>query len=114
MRPGATFPLILILLGSLWFLHSTALLPDSHTVLALLLTGTGIALLFIDGFNKSTLVSCPLLVYAGAAVWLYHETILRLSHVLSLGMVLAGLLLLIARSHHIPEKSQGLGRHDAS
>ncbi|MGL6072289.1 hypothetical protein [Craterilacuibacter sp.] len=111
MKSGATFPLMLIVLGSLWFLRSTALLPDTQTLLALLLAGAGLALLLIDGINKTTLVSSPLLVYAGGAVWLYHEAILRLSHALSLGMVLAGLLMLIARSHHIPDKSQGLGRH---
>ena len=107
MRPSATFPLLLIVLGTLWFLHSSALLPDSTTLLAILLAGAGVALLAIDGVNKSTLVASPLMVYAGAAVWLYRHWALQLSHVLSLGMVLAGLLMLIARSDRIPDKGRG-------
>lgn len=104
MRRGATYPLLLIILGSLWFLRSTALLPDTATLLALLLAGAGLALLLIDGFNKSTLVASPLLLYAGAGVWLYHHLAFALSPLLALGMVLAGVLMLVARSERIPDK----------
>jgi multidrug transporter EmrE-like cation transporter len=45
-------------------------------------------------------------MYAGVAVYLFDEDKLRLSHMLSLGMILLGLLMLIARSDRIPERRQ--------
>ncbi|MBV8680577.1 MAG: hypothetical protein JO338_09030 [Aquitalea sp.] len=107
MKKSAALPITLICLGSVWFLKSTALLPNTSTLLALLLAAAGCLLLIIDGFNKSTLVSCPLLIYAGAAIYLRDNSGLQLSHLLSLGMVLAGLLMLLARSKRIPERSLG-------
>ncbi|WP_293764968.1 hypothetical protein [uncultured Aquitalea sp.] len=105
MKKSAALPVALICLGSVWFLKSTALLPNTTTLLSLLLAVSGVLLLIVDGFNKSTLVTSPMLVYAGAAVYLYDNFVLRLSHVMSLGMVLIGLLMLIARSDQIPERS---------
>ncbi|MDF0604899.1 hypothetical protein HZU77_004415 [Neisseriaceae bacterium TC5R-5] len=106
MNRSAALPIILICLGSVWFLKSTSLLPDTSTLLTLLLTAAGIVLLIIDGFNKSTLITSPLLVYAGGAIYLYDHYGLYASHLVSLGMVLAGLLMLIARSPQIPERSR--------
>lgn len=104
MRSGAIQPLLLIILGLLWFLKSTALLPETTTLLALLLTAAGALLLMMDGLTKSTLVSSPMLVYAGMAVYLFDEDKMRLSHVMSLGMMLLGVLLLLARSPRIPDR----------
>lgn len=106
MKTSVSLPIVLITLGSLWFLKSTYLLPETSTLLALLLAAAGVILFVIDGFNKSSLVTGPMLMYGGAAVYLYDSAGLRLSHVLSLGMVLMGILLLLARSDRIPERSQ--------
>lgn len=105
MKTSVSLPIVLITLGSLWFLKSTYLLPETSTLLALLLAMAGVILFVIDGFNKSSLVTSPMLMYGGAAVYLYDSAGLRLSHVLSLGMVLMGILLLLARSDRIPERS---------
>lgn len=102
MKPGAALPLVLITLGLLWFLKSSNLLPDTTTLLAILLAISGVVLLLLDGITKSSIVSSPMLVYAGACVYLLDEDVLRLSHGLSLGMVLLGILMLIARSDRIP------------
>lgn len=112
IKPSAAVPAALICLGSLWFLKSTALLPDTSTLLALLLAGVGVLLLVLEGVSKSTLTTSPLLIYAGAAVYGLDHLGLGLSHVLSLGMVLAGLLMLIARSDRIPERSPRLVRRE--
>ncbi|MBP7582380.1 hypothetical protein [Vogesella sp. XCS3] len=106
MKSSAFQPLILIVLGLLWFLKSSALLPDTTTLLALLLAASGVVLLVVDGLTKSTVVTAPMLMYAGVAVYLFDEDKLRLSHMLSLGMILLGLLMLIARSERIPERRQ--------
>ena len=105
MHRNATFPVLLITAGLLWFLHSTALLPNAHSLVAIGLAVAGAAMLLLDGLNKSTLVSCPMLMYAGAAIYLRDNMGLHLSHLLSLGMVLAGLLMLLSRSDRIPERS---------
>jgi hypothetical protein len=91
---------------------SSAALPSaaflgscSLHVLALLLIAAGCLLGLLDGLNKSTLVSSPLLVYAGAAIYLRDNMGLHFSHLLSLGMVLAGFLMLLSRSDRIPERS---------
>ncbi|GGY21884.1 hypothetical protein [Paludibacterium paludis] len=110
MKQSLAAPIVLITLGSAWFLKSTSLLPDTATLLALLLAATGVLLIIVDGLNKSTLVSAPMLVYGGAAVYYYDSASLRMSHVLSLGMVLLGILLLFARSDRIPERSRPLMR----
>ncbi|KZE32744.1 hypothetical protein EV683_10882 [Crenobacter luteus] len=101
-----SWPIVLITLGSLWFLKSTALLPDTATVLALLLAGAGVGLFVLDGLNKGSIVSAPLLIYAGAAVYLNDRYGLRFSHVFSLGMVLAGVLMLLAQSSRIPSRGR--------
>ena len=110
MNRGAALPIVLICLGSVWFLKSTSLLPNTSTLLALLLAAAGVLLFVVDGFNKSTLVTSPLLVYAGGAIYLYDNLGLRPSHLLSFGMIIAGLLMLLARSEQVPERSRGRPR----
>ncbi|WP_227107157.1 hypothetical protein [Chromobacterium rhizoryzae] len=106
MNRSAALPIVLICLGSVWFLKSTSLLPNTATLLSLLLAAAGVLLFVVDGFNKSTLVTSPLLIYAGGAIYLYDAVGLRPSHLLSFGMILTGLLMLLARSEHVPERSR--------
>ena len=105
---SATFPLLLIVVGLIWFLRSTGLAPEASTLVALLLVVAGFTLLILDGFNKSTVVNGPLLVYSGAAVYLHYSELWRISSLIALGMVLMGLLMLIARSSLIPYKRHRL------
>ena len=105
---NATFPLLLIVIGLIWFLRSTGLAPETSTLVALFLAIAGVALLVLDGFNKSTVVNGPLLVYIGAAVYLHYSELWRVSSLIALGMVLLGLLMLIARSSLIPYKRHRL------
>lgn len=104
MKPSATQAFILIILGVLWLLKSTALLPDTTTLLAILLASAGAGLMLIDGITKSSIVTNPMLIYTGAAIYLFDANKLRLSHSLALGMILLGILMLIARSDRIPER----------
>ncbi|HJV07123.1 MAG TPA: hypothetical protein VJ642_07485 [Chromobacteriaceae bacterium] len=111
MKHSAALPIVLICLGSVWFLKSTTLLPNTATLLALLLALAGIVLMVVDGFNKSTLLTSPMLWYGAAAVYLYDAIGLQLGHVLSLGMVLLGVLMLLVRSDKIPERSKRRRSH---
>lgn len=102
---SVAWPIVLITLGSLWFLKSTSLLPDTPILLAVLLALAGTGIFLIDGLNKTSLVSGSMLIYAGAAVYFSEVRGLRFSHVISLGMVLFGVLLLIAQSDRVPDRS---------
>ena len=106
MKRGAALPIALICLGCVWLLKSTALLPNTTTLLALLLFAAGVLLLALDGFNKSTLVTSPMLAYTGAAVYAVDQLGLRVSHFAAVGMVLMGVLMLVARSDGIPERRE--------
>lgn len=106
MHRNATFPVLLITAGLLWFLHSTELLPSTRSLLAIGLAVAGGAMLLLDGLNKSTLVTCPMLMYAGLAVYGLDHFALPFSVWASCGMVLLGLLLLAARSRTVPERGR--------
>jgi hypothetical protein len=49
MKRSAALPIMLICLGCVWLLKSTALLPNTTTLLALLLFAAGVLLLALDG-----------------------------------------------------------------
>lgn len=104
MHRNATFPVLLITAGLLWFLHSTALLPNAHSLVAIGLAVAGGAMLLLDGLNKSTLVATPMLGFAALAVYGLDRFGLPFSVWASCGMVLLGLLLLGARSPSVPER----------
>ncbi|QEL56180.1 hypothetical protein [Chromobacterium paludis] len=106
MKRGAALPIALICIGGVWLLKSAAWLPNTPTLLALLLFAAGVLLFAVDGFNKSTLVSSPLLAYAGASIYAMDQLNLAASHFMAFGMVLAGVLLLIARSDRVPERRE--------
>lgn len=105
MRSRSLFlPLVLIVIGSLWFLKATQLMPATSSIIAIGLVVLGVVVLLTDGINKQSIVAGPFLVYVGAAVYLYYQYIFNWSHIFSVGMVCLGLLLLLSRSHAIPDK----------
>lgn len=103
-QPSLFFPIILIVIGALWFLRSTGILPTTAALVAVVLMGAGILILLVDGFNKQSLFHAPMLLYAGGATYLASIYHLAIAPLVAVGMMLAGCLLLIVRSHHIPPK----------
>lgn len=101
---SATFPVLLIVFGIVWLLKSTELLPTTSTLLALLLAGAGVLLLALDGINKSTVVAAPLLMLAGLWVWAWPRFYFSFGLAGSLSLIVAGVLMLVARSPAIPER----------
>ena len=98
------FPLLLITVGAVWFLKTTDILPATSTLIAIGLAVVGIIVMVFDGINKQSIVQGPLLMYVGAAVYLIeHENAAR-SPLFAAGMIFAGCLMLIARSHAISPK----------
>ncbi len=104
-NPSLAVPLALIIIGALWFLKTTDILPATSTLVAVGLLIAGAAVLLLDGINKQSVVSGPMLIYTGAAVYLHSQAILPRSPLIALGMMILGALLLFARSHLVPPKS---------
>lgn len=98
------FPVSLIIIGALWFLRSSGILPTTTSLVAIVLMGAGGLVLLLDGFNKQSLFYAPMLFYAGIASYLCSAYRLAVPSLIALGMVLAGCLMLIVRSPGIPPK----------
>ena len=61
MHRNATFPVLLITAGLLWFLHSTALLPNAHSLVAIGLAVAGAAREHIDVLIIGLILSVALM-----------------------------------------------------
>jgi hypothetical protein len=103
-KRSSAFPLILILVGSIWFLNSTGLMPSTPMILSVLLIVAGLSIWVMDGWSKNSLVSATMFIYSGCAIYASSEYHLRSGHLISLGFVLAGILMLLAKHPSIPEK----------
>lgn len=99
----AALPVILIVLGATWLLHSLDWLPDIHWLWVIGLAGAGVAILLLDGITKSSVVGGPLLILAGLLSFLRQYYALGWSIVIPVMLIAAGMLMLIARSPAIPE-----------
>ena len=86
-RSSLFLPLFLIIFGAVWFLKTTDILPATSTIVSAGMVLAGIAVLVMDGVNKQSIVSGPLLVYIGAAVYLHNQYWLGYSPLVALGMM---------------------------
>lgn len=103
-QASLALPLFLIVAGAVWFLKTTGILPATSTLVAAALALAGAAVLIMDGINKQSVVSGPLLMYIGAAVYLKSQYLLGMSPLIALGMMILGCLLLLSRSNLVPHK----------
>lgn len=105
MRQSSLFvPLFLIIVGALWFLRSMNWFPNTAIIVAFILMAAGVLLLMLDGINKQSIVSAPLMMYIGAAIYVSREYGYDSNIIWALGMMLLGVLLLLARSDFVPYK----------
>ena len=65
-------PLLLALAGLGWLLNALQVFPEVNWLWTVLLCGSGLLLLMMNGINRSTVLFGPLLVAAGL-LWLAHE-----------------------------------------
>ena len=64
MRSRSLFiPLFLIVMGSLWFIKSIDLMPETSSIIAIGLAVLGLVVLITDGINKQSIVAGPFLMY---------------------------------------------------
>lgn len=102
MKPSLFLPLFLIIVGAIWFLRSLDLFPATSDIVAVILGITSVFILILEGINKQTLITSPLLAYIGASIYIYNRYIIGLSTLTAGGMILVGCLMLIARSDIVP------------
>lgn len=99
----AVFPITLLAAGVIWLLYNLDWIPSFDWVATLILIGAGIALLAVEGVHKRSIVGGPLLIAIGIA-WLLHFHFGYRWRFLAPGLcIVAGVLMLVARSDTIPE-----------
>ncbi|WP_052190538.1 hypothetical protein [Chitinibacter sp. ZOR0017] len=65
-KPGSIlWPLALIVIGAGWLLHRLDVLPSVSWIIILGLIAAGVAVLLLEGLNKSSIVLGPMLIAGG-------------------------------------------------
>jgi hypothetical protein len=109
MKDGA-LPIVLVVLGAAWLLHSLDWLPEVRWIWILGLAGAGLAILMLDGVTKSSVVAGPLLISAGLLSFFHQYYGLGWRFIIPVMLIAAGTLMLVAHSPSIPE-SRNFNRH---
>ncbi len=105
---GIVFPVLLIVIGAGWLLNKFDYFPSMRWLVILGLLVAGVAILAIEGVNKSTVVLAPMLIASGLAILFRLQYGLAWSLQWPVLLILWGALLLLARSKLIapaPPKS---------
>ncbi|MBM5570645.1 MULTISPECIES: hypothetical protein [Deefgea] len=98
---GIVFPVVLIVIGAGWLLNEMNYFPSVSWIIILGLFVAGIAVLAVDGINKSTIVLGPMLIAGAVTTFLRQQFGLGLSVQLPVLLILCGCLMLLARSNLI-------------
>ena len=111
----ATLPITLVVLGIVWLLFNLDWIPSFDWLVTLILIGSGVGILVIEGINKKSIVGGPMLIAIGLA-WLLHFHFGVRWRFLGPGLcIAAGLLMLIARADAIPDgRARTSGGGDSS
>jgi len=100
----AGLPITLIVVGSAWLLWYFRLFPDIDWIIAVGLVLGGIAIWYLDGMTKNSIVAGPILIATGITWALHDRWHVTWFVLLPTLLVLLGVLMLIARRANIPER----------
>ncbi|WP_157314719.1 hypothetical protein [Chitinibacter sp. GC72] len=106
-RSGIWLPVALIVIGSGWLMHRLDIFPSVNWIVILALLVSGVAVLLLEGINKSTVVVGPMLIAGGVTTFIQQQYDLARSVQIPILLILCGVLMLLARSDLIrpaPEK----------
>ena len=96
-------PVTLIAAGAIWLLYNLDWIPSFDWVVTLVLVGSGIAILVLEGLTKKSVIGGPLLIALGAA-WLLHFHFGVRWRILAPSLfIVTGGLMLVARLAIVPE-----------
>jgi hypothetical protein len=100
----AALPITLIVVGLIWLCWHFGWFRDVDWIISIGFIAGGIGILAMDRITKSSVVVGPLLIAVGLA-WAAHDQYRTSWSLLTpLLLVLAGILMLIARNPAIPER----------
>ena len=100
----ASLPITLIVVGAVWLAWHFHFFPDIDWVIAVGFIAGGIVVLAIDGINRNSIVTGPLLIAVGVAWALHDQYRVSWSVMIPSILILLGVLMLIARSPQVPDK----------
>ena len=99
---NVTFPVILVVLGVAWLVQEMGWIPDWHIVGALGLVAAGVVVLFAEGITKTSIVTGPMLMFAGAAWYAREQRLLGWNVIAPIGLIVLGVCLFVSRLPAVP------------
>jgi len=103
---NAALPITLIVIGVVGVVWYFGWFPNVESVTALALAAAGVLILATDRITKSSIVTGPLLIAVGGAIWLHDTYRVRWWLLMSVLLIIVGVLMLVARDPRIPEKKR--------
>ena len=110
----SVFPITLIAAGAAWLLFNLDWVPSFDWIITLILAGSGIAILILEGVTKKSLVGGSLLIALGAAWFLHFHFGVRWRILAPSLFITAGVLMLVARMAAVPAYRKGSPTPDSS
>ena len=104
---NSILPVTLIAAGAVWLLFNLDWIPSFNWLITLILIGSGVGILVIEGINKKSIVGGPLLITLGVAWLLHFQYWIQWRFLAPAICIVAGLLMLVARANAIPEARYG-------
>lgn len=100
----AGLPVTLIIVGSTWLLWYFRLFPDIDWIISAGMIAGGVAILFLDGITKKSVVGGPFLIVSGIAWALHDRWRVTWTVLIPTLLIILGVLMLIARRPTIPQR----------
>lgn len=101
-KKSLLMPILLIAIGTGWLLTALTIVPGVNWVWTLGLAAIGVLALAVGGLDKVTVVIGPLFIVASFLSILRQTERLPIDVEVPVLVILAGILLLVARSPRIP------------
>ena len=99
----SVFPITLIAAGAIWLLFNLDWVPSFDWVVTLVLIGSGVAILILEGVTKKSVVGGPLLIALGVTWLLHFHFGVHWRFLAPCLFIVTGALLLVARMAAVPE-----------
>lgn len=98
----SVFPVALIAAGAVWLLFNLDWVPSFDWAVTLILIGSGVAILILEGVTKKSVVGGPLLIALGVTWFLHFHFGVRWRFLAPSLFIAAGMLMLVARMATVP------------
>jgi hypothetical protein len=110
----SVFPITLIAAGAVWLLFNLDWVPSFDWVVTLVLIGSGVGILVLEGVTKKSVVGGPLLIALGVTWFLHFHFGVRWRFLAPSLFIVTGALMLVARMPTVPEIRQSGPAPDTS